>query len=78
MRKWLSKQQRERLIREFGHVPTKEEVFTKIRASVERMTWVLAGAWESAPDDPAVKKKLVEAVAKAAKLRSPSLQRGSW
>jgi len=65
----LTKKQRERIIKEFGHIPTKEELFEKIMASQERMAKALAGAWENAPDDPKIKKQLLEAGEKSAKLK---------
>jgi len=42
-----------------GRMPTKEEVFEKIRILQERMINALKGAYESAPDDPKVRNDLV-------------------
>lgn len=66
----LSKRKREELIKKYGHVPTKNEIFQKIIESQERLAQVLKGAWESAPNDQKVKETLLEAGEKSAKLRS--------
>ena len=69
MGKTLTGKQREKLIKQFGHVPTKEEIFQKIKESQERLVSSLAGMWQTAPDDPKVKGKILEAMEKAMKLR---------
>lgn len=57
-------------MKEFGgRMPTKEEIFEKIRASQERLMQALAGAARTAPDDPEVKKQLMEVIEKAGSLR---------
>lgn len=65
----LSKKKEAELIKKFGHVPTEEEILEKIKASQERLMSALAGALKTAPDDPKIRKQLLEAVEKAAKLR---------
>ena len=66
----LSKKRKEEIMKQFGgRMPTKEEVFEKIRASQERMMQALAGAARTAPDDPKVRKQLLEVIERAAKLR---------
>lgn len=69
MREKLTKKQKDKLIKEFGHIPTKEEIFSKIRQSQETMMAALKGAWDTAPDDPKIRKQLVDVVEKASKLR---------
>lgn len=67
----LSKKRKEEIMKQFGsRMPTKEEVFEKIRASQERMMEALKGAYETAPDDPNVRKDLVNVIEKATKMRS--------
>ena len=63
----LTKDQEDKLIKEFGHVPTPDEVFNKIKASQQKMKWALAKAWDAAPDDPKVRKQLIDVIEKAAK-----------
>lgn len=63
----LSKAQKDKLVKEFGHMPTQEEVFNKIKASQQKMMWALAKAWDAAPDDPKVRKQLIDVIEKAAK-----------
>ena len=65
----IRRKDRELLIKEFGHIPTKEELYVKIRESQERFMRALEGAWETVPDDPKVRKELLRIVEKAAKLR---------
>ena len=65
----LTKEQRERIIKEFGHIPTKEEIFDRIIASQERLAEALAGAWKNAPADAETREKLLEIGEKSAKLR---------
>src|SRR3989344_2535504 len=67
--KTLTGKQREKLIKQFGHVPTKEEIFQKIEESQERLVSSLAGMWQTAPDDPKIKGKILEAMEKAMKIR---------
>lgn len=57
------------MIIEFGHVPTKEEVFAKLEASLARMTSALEGAWNTMPDEPKIRKDMIKAVVHSAKLR---------
>lgn len=65
----LSKIKEKELIKKFGHIPTKEEIFERIKASQERMIWALGKAMETAPDDPKIRQQLLEAVEKATNLR---------
>ncbi len=65
----LTKKQKEELIKKYGHVPTKKEVFQKLIESQERLANALKGAWETAPDNEEVKKTLLEAGEKSAKLK---------
>lgn len=65
----ISKEKEAELIKKFGHVPTEEEILAKIKASQERLITALAGALKTAPDDPEIRKQLLTAVEKAAKLR---------
>ncbi|OGY21931.1 MAG: hypothetical protein A2126_00170 [Candidatus Woykebacteria bacterium GWB1_45_5] len=69
MRRKPTKKQKEELIKKFGHVPTKEEIFERLKASQERLMWALSGALETAPDDPKLRKQLLQAIEKAATLR---------
>lgn len=48
---------------------SKKEIFEKIKESQERLIVSLAAAWESAPDDPEIRKQLIEASKKAVNLR---------
>lgn len=48
---------------------SKKELFNKIRESQEKLIVSLAAAWETAPDDPKIRKQLMEASEKAIKLR---------
>ena len=66
----LTKKQKEKLIKQFGHVPSKKEIFEKMKASQERLIYSLAGAWETAPDDPKIKNQLLRAIQKALNLRA--------
>ena len=65
----LTKKQHERMIKEFGHIPTKEEIFAKMEASLARMNEALEGAWKTMPDDMKIRKDMTEVVARSAKLR---------
>lgn len=69
MRLKLKKRQREELIQKFGHIPTRKEIFEKIKKSQERLIYSLAGAWETAPDNPHERKQLLKAIEKAIKMR---------
>lgn len=60
--------QKQEIIKKFGHIPTKEELFAKIRESNQKMITALEGAWNCAPKEPAVRKQLTDAVAKASQL----------
>lgn len=66
----LSKKRREEIMKQFGgRMPTREEIFEKIRASQERLMSALAGAARTAPDDPEVRKQLMEVIQRAGNLR---------
>lgn len=52
-----------------GRMPTKEDIFQKIIESQERMAQALKGAWETKPNDPKVKKQLLEVGERSAKLK---------
>ncbi len=66
----LSKKRREEIMKQFGgRMPTKEEIFEKIRASQERLMEFLAGAAKTAPEDPQIRKQLLEVIEKAGNLR---------
>ncbi|MEX2028170.1 MAG: hypothetical protein WD988_01570 [Candidatus Curtissbacteria bacterium] len=70
MKPKLTKKRKEEIMKQFGgRMPTKEELFEKIRASQERMMTALAGAAKTAPDDPEIRKELMEVIEKAASLR---------
>jgi len=71
MKSKLTKKQREKIIKQFdGRMPTKKEIFERIKASQERMMQALAGAARTAPDDPEARKQLLEVIERTAKLRS--------
>jgi len=66
----LAPKLREKLMQQYGgRMPTQEEVFEKIRASQERLMTALVGMAKTAPNDPEIKKQLMEAMQKAAELR---------
>lgn len=67
--KKLDPKTKERLIKEFGHIPTKEEIFEKLIQSQERMIKALAGASRTAPHDPQIRAQILKAMEKAVKLR---------
>ena len=70
MKSRLTKKQREKIMKQFGgRMPTKEEIFEKIKASQERMMQALAGATRTVPDDPETRKQLLEVIERAATLR---------
>lgn len=70
MKNTLTQKQKEKIMKEFGgRMPTKEEIFEKIRASQERLMQALAGAAATAPNDPEVKKQLFGVIEKASNLR---------
>ena len=69
MKKKLSKKREKELIAKYGHVPTKKEIFEKMKASQERLIYSLAGALATAPDDPGTREQLFEAIDKAFQLR---------
>lgn len=51
-----------------GVVPTKKEVFEKIKQSQQKMLDSLQGAWDTSPDDLDIRKDLAEVVGRVAKL----------
>lgn len=65
----LTKKEKEEIIKKYGKIPSKEEIFEKIKQSQEKMIVSLARAWEVAPNDPGIKEELMEATEKAVKLR---------
>lgn len=66
----LSKKRKEEIMREFGgKMPTKEDILEKILQSQQRMAESLKGAWENAPDDPEIKKQLLEVGERSMKLK---------
>ncbi len=66
----LSKKRKEEIMRQFGgRMPTKEEIFQKIIESQERMAQALKGAWETKPDDPKARRKLLEVGERSANLK---------
>lgn len=65
----LSKKRKEEIIKLYGHIPTKEEVFQKIIESQERLANALKGAWETKPQDSKTVKQLLEVGARSGKLR---------
>ncbi len=65
----LSEEKKEELIKKFGHIPTKEEVFEKIRQAQERLVVSLIAAWESAPEDPAIRSQILDAMKESLSLR---------
>ena len=66
----LSKKRKEEIMKQFGgRMPTKEEIFQKIMESQERMAQALKGAWETKPDDPKIRKQLLEVGERSAKLK---------
>ncbi|MBN1168445.1 hypothetical protein JXA63_00990 [Candidatus Woesebacteria bacterium] len=48
---------------------SKEDILDKIKKTQERLIVSLAAAWETAPDDPKIREKLMKASEKAVKLR---------
>lgn len=70
MKSKLTEAQRKKIMKQFGgRMPTQEEIFEKIKASQERLMTALAGAARTAPNDPEIKKQLMEAIEKAGSLR---------
>ena len=66
----LSKRRKEEIMKQFGgKMPTKASILKKIIESQERMANALKGAYESAPDDPEVKKQLIEVGERTSKLK---------
>jgi hypothetical protein len=65
----LSKNQEKELIKKYGHVPTEKEIFENLKAHQEKLMSALVGALETAPDDPEIRKQLMEAVEKATQMR---------
>lgn len=70
MKNKLNAKQKEEIIKKYGKIPSKEEVFEKIAASQEKLIAALMGAWESAPNDPKIRKDLLKAMEKAMDLRA--------
>lgn len=66
----ISKEKEKELIAKFGHVPTEKEISENIKASQEKLMTALVGMLETAPDDPEVRKKLMEAIEKAVEVRN--------
>ncbi len=67
----LSQKRKAEIMKQFGgRMPTREEIFQKIMESQERMAQALKGAWETKPDDPKVKKRLLEVGERSAKLKA--------
>lgn len=64
------RKQKGELVAKFGQVPAKEEIFTRIKESQERLVRSLAGALATAPEDPQIRGQLLEAIEKATKLRT--------
>jgi heme oxygenase len=64
----LTPQQRKRLIKEFGHIPTKKELFAKIQESQETMLKALEEAYKNLPDDPDIRGQFIEALERTSKL----------
>lgn len=65
----LTSQKKEEIIKKYGKIPTKEELFQKIKRSQERLLVSLIRAWETAPDDPKIREEVLEAIEKAVRLR---------
>lgn len=65
----LTKKQKEEIIKKYGKIPTKKEIFEGLKKSQERLVVSLAAAWEVAPDDPEARKELLRLMEKALKLR---------
>lgn len=66
MKPKLTKAQRERVLKEFGHIPTKEEVFAKIQASQVRMMNALQEAFENMPEDEALRGQFLDTLEQTA------------
>jgi hypothetical protein len=64
----LSPAVKKRLIKKYGHVPTKKEVFQKIQESQDRLMAALKGAYENMPEDPGLREQFLDALEQAAKL----------
>lgn len=69
MSRKLTKQEEEKLTERYGFIPTKEEVLRRIQESHKRMYESLMEAWQAAPDDPEIKKELMEALKRAVNLK---------
>lgn len=65
----LTKKQKGEIVEKFGRVPTEDEIVEAIKASQERLMQALAGMARTAPDDPEIKKEIMQAIEKAADLR---------
>ena len=55
------------IIKEYGHIPTKKEIFQKIRESQDRMMTALQGAFNHMPEDPKLRQQFIDALEHAAK-----------
>lgn len=67
----LTKKQKEGLIKKYGKIPSKKEIFEKLQTSQERMINALKGAWENMPEDISSKERdvLIDVIERATKLR---------
>ncbi len=70
MKSKLTEAQHKKIMKQFGgKMPTQAEIVATIRASQERLMTALAGAARTAPNDPEIKKQLMETIEKAGNLR---------
>ncbi len=69
MPKKPSKKREQEIIAKYGKIPTKQELFEKIKESQERIIISLVKAWEVVPDNIEDRKQLLEASGKAMNLR---------
>ena len=69
MAKKLSKKKKEEIIKKYGKIPSKKELFDKIKESQERLVVSLVMAWKTAPDGPKIREEIIEAMEKALNLR---------
>jgi len=66
----LAKKPKQKVLEEQDSAaPTEEEIVERIKASQERLMQALAGKARNVPDDPEIKKEVMEAIEKAADLR---------
>ncbi len=66
----LSKKEKTKIVNKYGKIPSKKEILQKIKHSQERLVVSLAKAWETAPDDPEIRRDIIAAMQKALELRS--------